>query len=1068
MMKGSLRVRISGGASVFALLSSFAVLSPVSAVAQEGAAGSAPVLEEIVVTGSRIARPVERSPVPVTSLSDLDLKVRGITTVSDAIARVPALVATPSVAETTNGRVTANLRGLGANRTLVLVNGRRHVAGVAGEASVDLSTIPSALVDRVDVLTGGASAVYGSDAVTGVVNFILKKDFEGAEAEFQSNLAEEGGGRRLFGAATVGRNFDNDRGNIVFSVTAFDQERLRFGDRDFSRNNGIDDDVANPALFIQEADLTPALRAAGVTAGTRILSLSTANQAIAGQALIDRARNAPSRAFVNDPRYARSSIYGIIGFNPRGVSGLPVSGGNALAPNIDLDNNGVRDCQQSWPGRVENRAGSGRAFGCLVIDPVTGQLRPFRDGAQFANSDQSGGDGTPDNLDRSTIIPDISTYTANLNLRYDFNQYFKPFLESKVARTRAVNVESVRTFDDAIQIRYDNPFVPAALRAIADAQIAADPTLSRNTYRFTITRDHSDVVDPRVRSDRDTYRIVGGFEGEFDNGWDYELAYNWGRTDSEESRPNRLNDRFFAAIDAVRAPNGQIVCRSSIDPTAVPLVSDFPIFNWSGFNTFSPNDGTCRPLNLFGLGAPSAEAQAFVTTPNTRTSKITQRVVSANLAGDTEAFFSLPAGPISFATGAEYREEESAFSVTEFERLGFTDRGGEQPVSGSFDVAEVYIEGEVPLLADLPGAEYLALDAAYRYGDYSTVGGVSAWKVGGVYSPVADIRFRGGYSSTVRAPNIVELFQPRSSAQFSVIDPCDAAQINTGPNPANRAANCAADGIPVGWLDTRTARVPGTTGGNLDLTEETSDSYTIGAVIAPDFIPGLVIAADYWNIEIDDAIANVAAQDILNACYDAANLDNPFCGQISRNDANASTAPLGVATINQTRVNFARFEAAGVDFDVTYKLDLEDVGVADVGLLTFGVTGTWLEKNRTFQSTTDADLANNALGERLIPRWSVNPTVSWSNETWTVSWFGYWQSRQTLPGVEVETAANFTPAYAPSTWVHDASVRYEFSDMLTFGVGVNNITDEEPFINELNRPASAVGRNYYVRVSATF
>ncbi|MFM2044156.1 MAG: hypothetical protein RLY86_2732 [Pseudomonadota bacterium] len=1058
-MKGSFKMNHRFGVSAVALLSAFTAMSASGAMAQTAPPADELVLEEIIVTGSRIARPAERSPVPVTTLQAADLQTRGITNVADAISRVPALVSTPSVAETTNGRVTANLRGLGANRTLVLVNGRRHVSGVQGEASVDLSTIPSALVDRVDVLTGGASAVYGSDAVTGVINFVLKRDFDGQEVSAQINLPEDGEGMRSYAAATIGRNFDNDRGNVMLSVTGFKQDRLRFGDRDFTRGNGIDDDVANPALFVQEADLTPALRTAGVTAGTRILSMTAAQQMAAGQTLVDRARNAVGRVFVQDPRFAGSSVYGIIGFAPTGGR-FPATGTSSNAPNIDLDNNGTRDCLQSRPGRG--------GFGCLVVDPTTGRLRPFQDGALLANNDQSGGDGTPDFLDRATVVPEVETYTADLVVRYEVNSYFKPFLEAKAVRNKALNIESIRTFDDSIPIRYDNPFVPDALRAIADAQIAANPSLSRDTYRFIITRDHADVVDPNVTSERDTYRIVGGFEGEFENGWTYELAYNWGRTDSEDTRPNRLNDRFFAAIDAVRAPNGQIVCRSSINPTAVPLVADFPVFTWTGFNTFSPTDGSCRPLNLFGLGAPSADAQAFVTTPNTRTSTIEQRVASAVLTGDTSGFFELPAGPIDFAFGAEYREEESDYRTSDFEQRGFTDRGGEQPVNGGFDVTEAFIESTVPLVAGVPGVEYLAVDGAYRYGDYSTVGTVSAWKVGSVYSPVEGFRVRGGYSSTVRAPNIFELYQPRSSALFTVLDPCDASQIGIGPNPANRRANCAADGIPTGWLDPRTARVPGFTGGNLGLTEETSKSYTVGAVITPALVDGLSIAVDYWNIEIDDAIANVAAQDVLNACYDAANLNNAFCGQFSRNRTTGASTFLGLSSLNQTRVNFARFEAAGIDFEANYSLDLEMVGLADVGGLDFSVTGTWLQKNRSFQSATNSSLVNNALGERFVPRWAVNPSVSWSYETISVSWYGTWQSRQTLPGVEVETAGNFQPAFAEATWVHDAAISWDPTEELTFTLGVNNITYEKPFVNELNRPASALGRSYYLRMNARF
>jgi iron complex outermembrane recepter protein len=1055
-MKECLRNRLQGGVSVGAIV--LATALSMSAQAQAPAAAASDlVLEEIVVTGSRIARPAEQSPVPVTSVNSEVLELRGTTSVSEILSRIPALQATPGVGDTANGRVAVNLRGLGIDRTLVLVNGRRHVGGVQGSGAVDIQSIPSALIDRVDVLTGGASAVYGADAVTGVVNFVMKKDYEGTEVTAQVTTPEEsGGGIRKYASATVGRNFDNGKGNVVLSVSATDQDSLEYGKRDFSRDNGIDDDVANPALFVQAADITPAMRTAGITPGQRILSLNAAQTASLTPSLLDRARSAPARAFVANQRFALSSIYGIIGFDPRGT-GLPLRNTDALTPTNDLDGNGVADCQQSWPSR--NR------YGCYVVDPVTGRVRPFQDGT-FANNDQSGGDGTPDTLNRAHIVSAFETYSADLNVRYEVSPYFKPFLESKVARTKARNVESTRTFDDYIQIRLDNPFIPDALRQIANAQIAANPALA-NTYQFIVTRDHADIVDPVVTSERKTYRVVGGFEGEFDNGWTYELAYNWGRTVSEDIRPNRLNDRFFSAIDAVRAPNGQIVCRSSLNPTAIPRVSDFPVFTFTGFNTFSPTDGSCRPLNIFGLEAPSAEARAFVTTQNARTSTITQQVFSGVLSGDSADVFELPGGPVQFATGFEYRKEESDYKVSEFERRGFTDRGGEQPVKGDYDVTEGFAEINLPLLADLPLVDLLSADAAYRYGDYSTVGTVSAWKVGGVYAPVRDLRVRGGFSRTVRAPNIFELFQPTSSALFNVIDPCDAAQIGTGANPANRRANCAADGIPNGWLDPRTSRVIGTTGGNLKLTEETSDSYTVGVVLRPSFLDGFSATVDYWNIKIEDAISNVAAQDILNACYDGPR-GNAFCSQLSRNRTTTAPTFLAVNSLNQTRVNFAKFEASGVDFDVLYRFDLENVGLEDAGKLTFSATGTWMQKNRSFQSARDANAVNSQLEERANPKWSVNPSVSWSLDGFTVSWFGFWQSRQTLPGVETETQGNFTPSFASPFWVHDASVRYEVNEELTISGGVNNIANIEPSVNEISRPASALGRTWYVRAKYAF
>ncbi|HEV7232635.1 MAG TPA: TonB-dependent receptor, partial [Sphingorhabdus sp.] len=788
----------------------FACMSQAAFAQDEASASAAADDTAIVVTGSRIARPELESAAPVTTLSADTLTESGNTAAGDIIQYVPALFSSTSsdlsaTRGTLLGGTSLNLRGLGSVRTLVLVNGRRHVAGSSGTAVVDVDTIPTILIDRVDVLTGGASSVYGSDAVSGVVNYILKKNYEGLTLNAQAGISERGDAGDYSVSGAYGLNFADGRGNVTITGQYNRSNAISYGDRDYLAGGQRLDDDANPALRFQAADLTPALVAAGAFLGQTILRNGNPRYAVTPQALVDRARNAAPRAFLPRRNFSISSALGLVGFD---------ADGDFVAddPGTDFDRNGVNDCDQTY-----NFVNTG--FGCYVTE--NGRVRPFRDGliAGFANS--FGGDGIPVFLDKEEIVPGVEQFNVNLNLNYEISSAFKPFIESKFSRTNASAVNNVNSFNDTIPIRLDNPFIPAELRAA----ILASPDYDPANSQIILSRDNTDFGNNRSDVQRDTYRLVGGVNGDLGSTWRYEASLNYGRTEETFTTVNRrLEDRFYAAVDAVRDPvTGNIVCRSSLNPNAIPGTSPFPGYDadpdGDGIfepDTFRTNDGTCRPLNLFGFGAPSAEAVAFVNPSSTSKTTLQQFVAQAFITGTTENFFTLPGGAPAIVIGGEYRKEKSNFEVDPFDQAGFYFESGTQPEQGSFDVAEVFGELELPLLADERFADLLTIKGSARYSKYSldNVGGVFTWAVDGVYRPVRDLTFRASYATAVRAPNITNLFSPTTPATFRPIDPCDAAQINRGPNPSVRLANCRADGIPVGFTDPLTARITGLTGGN--------------------------------------------------------------------------------------------------------------------------------------------------------------------------------------------------------------------------------------------------------------
>ena len=958
------------------------------------------------------------------------------------------------------GGTALDLRGLGEVRTLVLVNGRRHVASDTGTAIVDVETIPTALIERVDVLTGGASSIYGSDAVSGVVNYVLKKNFTGLEMEALAGISEKGDAGRYYGALTYGIDLNGGRGNIVFAGQYSQTDAISYGDRDYLRGNQRLDDDANPALRFQQADLTPALIAAGAAAGQTIIRNGAPRYAITPAALVTRATTAAPRAFLPGRTFSISSALGIIGFD---ADGDFVDDGITA----DFDRNGVNDCDQTYNGRVTG-------YGCFVVDPATGRVRPFKDGLISAFANQFGGDGIPVFLDKENIVPSVKQYNLNLNGRYEVSSFFKPFFEAKFVRTDAADVNNVNSFNDTIPIKLDNPFIPAELLTAVNSYLTANPGVNPADARVIISRDNTDFGDNRRSVRRDTFRIVAGAEGDITSDLKYEFSFNYGRTKETETTENRrLEDRFYAAVDAVRAPGGQIVCRSSLNPNIIPGTSPFPGYDadpdGDGIyepTTFKTADGTCRPLNLFGLGAPSAEAVAFVNPQSVDKATLTQFVAQAFISGTTESFFKFPGGGIGFALGGEYRKEKSVFTPDLLDQQKLFYESGTQAESGSYNVKEVFGEIELPILKDMKLAELLTVNASARYSDYSLarVGGVFTWGVNGIYSPIRDIRFRGSFSRAIRAPNITNLFSPTTPATFRPIDPCDAGQITRGPRPAVRAANCRADGIPVGFTDPLTARITGATGGNLALEEERSDSYSFGVALEPRFIKGLTITADYWNYKIVNAIASVSGDEIVSGCYDDPGFPtNSFCSLFTRNRSAGPTF-LGFNFLQSGPVNFARFNTDGIDLVAAYNTRLGSLGKLEAR---FG--GTYLRGSSTFTSLSDPNSNDPSIGEAQEPEYAFNAGLALERNGFRIGWESFWQSKQYYQGVDVEDPAGFaTPNRDPSKWSHNLNFRYELNEKLSFRAGVRNITDMKPFKAEAAYPVSPVGRNFFFGVTAKY
>jgi outer membrane receptor protein involved in Fe transport len=1056
-------------------------------------------LEEITVTGSRIARdPNLGAPVAVQSVNAEQIQLSGEMDIADIVREMPALMTSNTgdasalggdfdsddqAALSSVGEAVLQLRGMGLERTLVLVDGRRHVPGGVGSAAVDINTIPQQLIERVEVLTGGASAIYGADAVTGVVNFIMKDEYEGLEFGVQGGMSSEGDGEDYSLSGIWGTNFADDRGNFAIAVDYRKREHLSQGDRDWSRDNGIASDDANPALRFQDGDIggsTPNLQQfytvargyfpfgleipssddfiASYTADFGMAPTLTAEE----MALFDQAANAPLGTVMRHRTFSISSEHGVI------------------VPADFLNSNGIDDCDESFLGYnslFEGVEAFGLTGGCW--NNVNGVPQIYQDGLVAGHFNQFGGDGIHAlGFDEDYLTPDDEKITVNLSARYELTDSDALFAEVKFVTQDSEFGGPNVAFYDLLYGAPDNPFIPAELQAAA-----------ANAGGLYITRDPIDLGDWVSTNERETVRFVLGMEGELDNGWGYELSINAGKTElTNNSVGGTIMDRYFAAIDVTTDGAGNPICRSDVDPTPPPTtIFDLPLFD-PGFFTFNPGDGTCVPLNIWGGSHSSTpEAVDWIMRTEVQEFQIEQAVFSAIIDGDLP--FGLDAGNVAFAAGAEVRGESSKSTFDPWTRgvlpvdgpngkagtllrdipgfrqtsLMFDPETLVTSSTGNFYVWDLFGEIAVPLLEGASFAEELSFSAALRYSDYSTIGNTITWQAGLVWAPVEDIRFRGTVSQSVRAPNIAELFNPEQAQTFRPRDPCEQFRIDAliadgDPTGAIRQANCIADGLAMGFVDPLSARFTGATSGNPDLSEEEADTITIGFVFQPSFLEGLTVSVDYWDIEINDAIEAVSAQDIVNSCYDAPTFPNQFCELLRRDRNPASPQFLGLEFIQQTQLNFGKIESAGIDFAASYAFEL------GASSFVVGAQGTKVDHYDRFFDPIDPSAIDPELGELRRPELSGSANLTWGIGPFTAQWQSLYQDSQTLFDVEIQTAMlDFGLAgFADDFWSHDLSLAWDVNEGLRVYGGVNNVTDEIPFLTEIAYPVSPRGQYFFL------
>jgi outer membrane receptor protein involved in Fe transport len=980
----------------------------------------ATAVEEVVITartGTRLKIPQQQysAPNPITTITSATLRERGVTDLADYLKSIPALnnsLVPESYANAGDrgsvGLEEANLRNLGTQRTLVLVNGLRHVAGDPGTAAVDLNSIPFLLIDHVDIETGGASAIYGADAVSGVVNFIMKDNFEGVDIRGQAGMATEGAGESQQISGLVGHNFSEGRGNFTFDVEAENTRPVNTTDRSYQTPDNAESLVVNP------------------------------NAGQPGQ---------PMMIFAKNVRYKDSAEGGAVYTNFNTATSF-----------------------------------SGVSF--------QGDGQPWVDGIDGGDDSMIGGSGTLEDRYREQLLPAGKRFLLNTTAHFDVTPKIQVFTDVKWANTETI-FKSQPSFNYGIFEPIDNPYIPASI--VADAETPGGLGTPEGAAAaglpgpgVLVGRDNFDLGDVVEDITRNTYRVVVGAKGAATPWLDYQAAYTYGRTDTNDvERNNRIEERFYAAADAVRDPStGKIVCRSTLDPSAVPYGDPFfgeaPIPDYPATFTPGPNSG-CVPINIFGTGGISQAAKNWINQETVQRSSIEQQDISGYISGRSTPLFELPAGPISFDLGGEYRREISMYHASAIQQQATADQfnisflGQGTDTGGSFDVAEAFGEVHVPILKDVFLAKEFSLEGAYRFSHYSTAGNTHTYEGRAEWKPIDSFMLRGTIARAVRAPNINELFQPQVQTYATIVDPCDTEDIGIGKPP--RVGNCTADlaalGISTnGFENTLSSSVAGTIGGNPELKPETADTFTYGIVFTPTPIRNLYFSIDYYNISLKQAIETFDAQEIVDECVDLPQPNN-FCAAMHRDPATGF-----IDHFVQQYINIAGYKTSGFEFKMNYRLDPKNFGItADIGHFDIQVQGNKLEEYTydAFPSSPpqkEIGTTTSTFGDN--PLWSVNLDVDWVIHNFTIHYgFDYASALRRFSQDTQRSEPNYVASqyfFFSPTEVHSLQVRYDFDKRYSVFAGADNLTDQQPDIDnpQPSEPVSPLGRFIYLGAEARF
>ena len=929
------------GAGVFAAAPAFAQDTPETAPSSETqpSASQQPVVaadpvaaadsdDAIVVTGSRIARPDLEGPSPVTTVTAEQFDLTGTVTVETLLNELPQII--PGNTRVSNNQggesfSTLDLRGLGPQRTLILVDGER-VPASSTSGVVDIGTIPAGLIERVDVVTGGASAVYGSDAIAGVVNFVLKDNFEGLELTSQYGISEFGDAGEFNIQGLLGGNFGDDRGNMTFFASYYTRDAVGQGDRDITRNSAVvfyDYDTGQ----VRVADhLTPR----GPSEGLFNFSSSSTNPF----GTISSPGNAFGTATPLSTALPGQFAAADTDCNST-TPGVPVSGGS-----LSFDNNG-----NLIPANNANFGTTAAARNnlCVFADRSTPTARFNFNPLNF-------------------LITPYNRWSMAMTGRYDINDSIRlKVIANYVDSEQVVNLAPT----PVTGVRIDptlNPFI--RLGTVGNAPcgvgischqdlLTALNTRANPNAPFTINRRFNET-GPRIGTyESKTATIRGTLSGPLAYGFNWDTTLSYGRTDATSLTENNINRTAI-----LQGLNGCQTTGAALLPGCVPL----DIFGAGTLDRGFPT-----------LGIAPGEQVNFASVDTTSTLAFDQARVAGNITGN---LVELPAGPVGIAIGAEARTDRGRLRVdSQLDTGNVFGFNAQESQQGKINVKEIYGEVRIPILADMPFFHEFSVEAGARYSDYSSVGGLFNWKVGAQWSPIDWIKFRGIYNKAARAPSISELFQGGDQGFVTTRDPCNDTGIRT---PAILAlCQAVAPGVNFTGFQQSNPQLEVLAFGNPSLSEETAKTWTVGAVLTPNLGLGRFSATiDYYNIKIDDIISTFGAGFFLNQCFSQTDPSNAGCLRIARDPLTGQ-----VNSINTTVLNSGSFKAKGVDGSINFVVPFADLGIGIPGRLRLQELISYTD-SINFDGFEAAGLAFSGVGG-TFPTWKSTLTVAYDSDAFT-------------------------------------------------------------------------------------
>lgn len=988
----NLHSRLRGGVGIIALSAALGVTAG-PALAQVSPAPPAPeeAVQDIIVTGTHIARPELESAMPIRVISMEDAKNFARNTVYDALLLNPAVG--PGLGEMNSlgqsfdqGVANINLRNMGANRSLVIVDGHRWVSGGARTSAVDLNTIPTALIERIETVTGGAAAIYGADAVTGAINIIMKKEMTGLNLTGTSGVASRGDARQTDLSAATGFNFAGGRGHFVIGGNYNNTAPIATLDR------------MNKRYVYQPNPLSKA-----------------PDDGIPDNVLIDY------HQFYRSPH----PTFCIVGTQGR----CNTSNGDWF----QLINGVVTSIPKSSYAVVTNgdtgvqNGGPDTAFG--IYDNVLLRLKSERASAYSSVSFE--------------ITPAITWNIAgSFAHSYSRGNSSWPQYRDDARPTNWWGTNGVGTTGEIA--RLTDPYITDSMRNFM---------VSRGLTQVSFNRHYTNLPIPYEIHSRNAFTVGTDIGGKLTDRLNWEVFARYGQVYDNVTTTNTVGrDQWLFARDAIRDPvSGQIVCANAAARAA-----------------------GCAPFNYYSTERPS---QAWIDYAEFERYEWTKNSMLTGGFSFNGSLFSLPYGDLSVAGGFEWRRETlhtrddpDTAKLSNIIWSPGNDLALHPALSHRRDTTEVYGEMVVPLLRDLPLARRLEVEGAIRYSRYSDNPETVTWKAGGSWEPISGFTVRGTYSHSTRVPNFGELFSPISMVTLGHIsDPCQDQLII---QDSDRAANCAA--IVPNWtgpLPRPNLNAPRVfSGGNPNLSPETSNSLTIGAVFQPKFLRGFDLTADYWDIRIDNVITSLAYTTIMNNCVNSSGgPDLAYCQFVHRDPTTGE-----VDFVQAQFANLAGQKARGIDIGANYRFPIGN------GRMRMGFSGTYLIEQTTISQVGTAGVDNSGA-------WNHPRFRGVLMNSYTLAQFTLAVNTRLIGSAKYSATAQSDETYEiprlPAYVMNDITLTVRPTDSYSFSLGVRNVSDRLPphYLRDTpttphqtagnntgNAYYDAIGRYFFVKVDANF